>query len=196
MIVTKWLKIREILRFRAESGDEALLRHFSGLSTVNYQSPKIQNEILKCIGDWVRESILEKVREQPFFCICADEAADCSNKEQMYFVVCFVDEQDSIREEFVDFVLCNEGTTGRAIADKILSKLEEYNLYIKNMKSTKVQNPRRILDYCMHCVESCELCQFACAEIGHASRCSCNAWCCQFSLQRASGIVLGKAECC
>ena len=39
------------------------------------------------------------------------------------------------------------------------------------MKSTKVQNPRR--------VESCELCQCACAEIGHASRCSCNAWCCQ-----------------
>ena len=44
------------------------------------------------------------------------------------------------------------------------------------MKSTKVQNPRR--------VESCELCQYACAEIGHASRCSCNAWCCQFSLQQ------------
>ena len=48
--------------------------------------------------------------------------------------------------------------------------------YNCNMKSTKVQNPRR--------VESCELCQCACAEIGHASRCSCNAWCCQFSLQQ------------
>ena len=44
------------------------------------------------------------------------------------------------------------------------------------MKSTKVQNPRR--------VESSELCLCACAEIGHASRCSCNAWCCQFSHQR------------
>ena len=67
-----------LLRCRADSSDEALLTHFSGLSTVNYQSPKIQNEILKCVGDWVRESILEKVREQIFFCICADEAADCS----------------------------------------------------------------------------------------------------------------------
>ena len=54
------------------------------------------------------------------------------------------------------------------------------------MKSTKVQNPRRILPHA-HCVQSCELCQCACAEIGHALHCSCNAWCCQFSLQQ--GLV-------
>ena len=42
----------------------------------------------------------------------------------MPFAVRFVDEQDSIREEFVDFVHCDEGTTGRANTDKILSKLE------------------------------------------------------------------------
>ena len=68
-----------LLRFRAESGDKALSSHFSGPATVNYQSPKIQNEIFKCVGDWVRENILREVREQPFFSICADEAADCSN---------------------------------------------------------------------------------------------------------------------
>ena len=45
------------------------------------------------------------------------------------------------------------------------------------MKSTEVQNPRR--KYSISCV----LCQCACAEIVHASRCSCNAWCSQFSLQ-------------
>ena len=58
------------------------------------------------------------------------------------------------------------------------------------MKSTKVQNPRR--------VESCELCQCACAGIGHAPRCSSNAWCVLSVLAptRASGFVLGKAECC
>ena len=39
------------------------------------------------------------------------------------------------------------------------------------MKSAKVQNPRRIL----HCVESCVLCQYPCAEFGYASRCGCNA---------------------
>ena len=64
------------------------------------------------------------------------------------------------------------------------------------MKSTKVQT---LGAYCISCVESCVLCQCACAEIGLASRCSCSAWCCQFSLQHglsaSVGIVFGKAEC-
>ena len=111
-----------LLRFRAESGDTALLNHFSGSQRVNYQSPRIQNEILECIGHWMREKILREVREQPFFSICADEAADCSNKEQMPLVIRFVDKDCNIREEFMDFILCDEGTTGRAIADKIILK--------------------------------------------------------------------------
>ena len=71
---------------------------------------------------------------------------------------------------------------------------------IYRMKSTKVQNPRRITAYLASSLESCVLCHCACAGIGHASHCSCNAWCCQFSLQHglsaSVGIVLGKAECC
>ena len=105
-----------------------------GHQKINYQSLKIQNEILKCVGDWVRKCVRKEVREQPFFSICADEAADCSNKEQMPFVVRFVDVQDNIREEFVDFVLCDEGTTGRAIADNILFKLDEYKLNTGNIR--------------------------------------------------------------
>ena len=55
----------------------------------------------------------------------------------------------------------------------------------------------RILHFLL---ESFVLCQYACAEVGHASRCSCNSWCCQFPLQHGLAasvdIVLGKAECC
>ena len=123
-----------LLRFRADSGVAALACNFSGSRVVNYQSPRIQNEMLTCVGDWVRENILKEVREQPFFSICADEAADCSNKEQMPLVVRFVDQEDNIREEFIDFVLCDEGTTGTAIADKIILKLAEYRLDIANLR--------------------------------------------------------------
>ena len=62
--------------------------------------------------------------------MCADEAADCSNKEQLPLVIRFVDATDSIREEFVGFVLCDKGTTGSAIADKILETLAAYGLNI------------------------------------------------------------------
>ena len=61
------MKFWALLRFRADSGDTALLHHFSKSRTLNYQSPRIQNEILKCIGDWMREKLLREIREQPFF---------------------------------------------------------------------------------------------------------------------------------
>ena len=38
----------------------------------------------------------------------------------MPIVVPFVDKHDSVREEFTAFIVCNEGTTGRANADKTL----------------------------------------------------------------------------
>ena len=37
-------------------------------------------------------------------------------------IVRFVD-QDNIREEFLDFILCDEGTTGYAIATKLIEEL-------------------------------------------------------------------------
>ena len=43
----------------------------------------------------------------------------------------FVDATNSeIREEFVEFVFCDTGTSGSAIADKILEALEEYGLNV------------------------------------------------------------------
>lgn len=38
-----------------------------------------------------------------FFSVCADEAADSSNKEQLPLVLRFVDATNSVREEFVEF---------------------------------------------------------------------------------------------
>ena len=59
------------------------------------------------------------------FSICADEAADSSNQKQLPLIV----DSNSIREEFVDFVLCNTGTTGVAIAEKLLAAMEELASY-------------------------------------------------------------------
>lgn len=84
---------------------------------MHYKSPKIQKEILKCVGDWVTESILREVRKQPLFSICADEAADSSYKEQIPFVLHCVDNYNCIREDYIVF---DEGTSGRATAGKIL----------------------------------------------------------------------------
>ena len=42
----------------------------------------------------------------------------------------FVDATNSVREGFVEFILCDTGTSGNAVADKILEALEEYGLNV------------------------------------------------------------------
>ena len=59
----------------------------------------------------------------------ADEAADASNKEQLTICVCFVDQSAlKVEERFMSFSECNTGTTGEAIADRILSQLDSWQL--------------------------------------------------------------------
>ena len=120
---------RSLLEFRIDAGDIVLADHFkTAPANAQYNSPQIQNDLISCTGEWIREQILCRVRKAKFFSVCADEAADCSNKEQLPLILRFVDVAGTICEEFVDFVLCDTGTTGTAIAGKILGTLETYGL--------------------------------------------------------------------
>lgn len=98
-----------------------------------YKSPAIQNELIACTGEWIRNHIIQEVLEARFFSVCADEATDAANKEQLPLVVRFVDKNDTIREEFVDFVICDTGTTGVALAAKITEALENYGLDLRDL---------------------------------------------------------------
>ena len=92
------------------------------------RSKTIQNDIIACCGDHIREKILTEVRKAKYFSILADEVADVSNTEQLSLVLRFVDESNEIREEFVDFLPCMDGTSGQALADMILNRIREYEL--------------------------------------------------------------------
>ena len=52
------------------------------------------------VEEWILEIFLEEVGEAKFFSVCADEAADSSNKEQHSLVLRFVDKTGIVREEF------------------------------------------------------------------------------------------------
>ena len=104
-----------LLDFRVDSGDTILANHFKECPrNAQYKSPTIQNELIACTGEWIRNHIIQEVIEARFFSVCADEVTDVANKEQLPLVVRFVDRDDTIREEFVDFVVCDTGTTGVA----------------------------------------------------------------------------------
>ncbi|KAF2899682.1 hypothetical protein ILUMI_06489, partial [Ignelater luminosus] len=58
-------KFRALLRFRTNSGDEDLRRHFiSSRKNATYMSPDIQNEIIQICSEIVIEEIMKKVNRR------------------------------------------------------------------------------------------------------------------------------------
>ena len=51
-----------------------------------YTSKTIQNEIIECIGEHIREGITSEVKKAKFYFLLCDEITDVSVKEQMSFV--------------------------------------------------------------------------------------------------------------
>lgn len=124
-----------LVKFRMESGDVVLQDHISSAAAnAMYVSPQIQNELISCVGDWILESVLTDVQQAGHFAVLADEAVDISISEQMPLVLRFVDGSSQIREEFVGFVLCDSGTSGRALSEKILSTLQQFNLDLRMLR--------------------------------------------------------------
>ena len=92
------------------------------------RSKTIQNDIIACCSDHIREKISTDVRKAKYFSILTDEVADVSDTEQLSLVLRFVDENNEIREEFVDFLPCTNETSGHTLADMILEKVRRYQL--------------------------------------------------------------------
>ena len=89
------------------------------------RSKTIQNDIILCCGDHIREKLLSEVQRAKYYNILADEVADISNTEQLSLVL---DENNIIREEFVDFLPCLDGTSGQALASMIIDRIGQYGL--------------------------------------------------------------------
>jgi hypothetical protein len=110
---------RALVDFRIDAGDSTLADHFKTCArNAKYISPQIQNDLISCVGEWIRKQIIGEVVAAQFFSVSADEAADCANKEQLPLVIRYVDEANCIQERFVDFILCDTGVTGSALAQR------------------------------------------------------------------------------
>ena len=78
--------------------------------------------------------LLESVRAAPFFSLCADEAADASNKRQMPLIIRHVDRQGYVRKDFFKFVLCDTRTNGHALAEKLTNKVTELGQVLSKLR--------------------------------------------------------------
>jgi len=92
-----------------------------------YTSHVIQNQLITICGDLIRAELLKSIRTARFFSVIADEATDTANVEQLSLSIRFV-ENNAPCEKFMGFLKCEAGTTGEAIANMILTQLEEWQL--------------------------------------------------------------------
>lgn len=99
----------------------------SGPKNAQYVSPQIQNELITCIGNYIREYIVTEVSKANFFSIMADETTDAAIVEQMSLCVRYVSEKAEVKEEFLGFVDLPK-TDAKTITDTMISTLKDYNL--------------------------------------------------------------------
>nr|CAH7736446.1 unnamed protein product [Callosobruchus chinensis] len=114
----------EFIHHRIETcGEDLILKnHFeSATSRKKYISPSIQNEIIKCCGDEIINTIVQKVTASKYYSIVFDETTDRSKISQMSIVIRYLDENCNIREDFLSFLDCHQETYDDYTQEPILT---------------------------------------------------------------------------
>ena len=124
-----------LLELQAKA-DKVLKQHLeTAKKNAKYTSKTIQEDIIKTVGQMLREKITEPLRtgRVPFFAVIADEVTD-KHANQEILCVCIryvVDASQvgsvTIKEELLDFAHLTR-TTGEAVGKSILELLQAANL--------------------------------------------------------------------
>ncbi|XP_047134683.1 52 kDa repressor of the inhibitor of the protein kinase-like [Hydra vulgaris] len=125
----------ELLHFRVKAGDKVLEDHLKyHQQNASYISKTSQNQLIRCYGEVITDTIIGEIKNSNYFSIIADEASDSSNKEQLSLVIRFVDSKFNIREEFISFLHCTNGVTGQGLFDILLKSISDFSLDIMNCR--------------------------------------------------------------
>lgn len=165
-----------LIKFHSQH-DQVLKHHLATAPrNARYLSPKIQNELINACAEVLRADIVADCNNAGMFALLADECTDVATREQISLCVRFIDRSTAvkIREEFLGFVLAPR-TTGAALTRTFLQALQDYGIYIDNMRAqsydgapnmsgihngvqalVKRQYPHAAYIYCKaHCLNIC-----------------------------------------
>jgi hypothetical protein len=115
----------EILEMIAKH-DPAVQKKMKGKQNAKYTSSVIQNEILECLANMVRDEIIREVKESEVFSVIADETKDLKKKEQLSLVLRYY-YNGAVHESFLDFQQATR-LDAEGLKDKIIHRLERYGL--------------------------------------------------------------------
>ena len=115
----------EILEMIAKH-DPVVQKKIKGKQNAKYTSSVIQNEILECLANMVRDEIIREVKESEVFSVIADETKDLKKKEQLSLVLRYY-YNGAVHESFLDFQQATR-LDAEGLKDKIIHRLERYGL--------------------------------------------------------------------
>ena len=115
----------EILEMIAKH-DPVVQKKMKGKQNAKYTSSVIQNEILECLANMVRDEIIREVKESEVFSVIADETKDLKKKEQLSLVLRNY-YNGAVHESFLDFQQATR-LDAEGLKDKIIHRLERYGL--------------------------------------------------------------------
>ena len=115
--------------------DQDLKHHIEkGARNAQYISPKTQNELIACCEAEIRDSIIEKCKEAPFFSLCADETTDVSVTEQLPLCVRYIDQSTmEVCEDFLGYMRL-EKCDAESISGVITETLQKWTLNIEKLR--------------------------------------------------------------
>ena len=115
--------------------DQHLKHHIEkGARNAQYISPTTQNELIACCEAEIRDSIIEKCMEAPFFSLCADETTDVSVTEQLSLCVRYIDQSTmEVCEDFLGYMRL-EKCDAESIAGVITETLQKWTLNIEKLR--------------------------------------------------------------
>lgn len=126
-----------LLQLCIDSGDAMLSEHVKACAkNATYSSKTSQNDFLNCIKEFIQQKIITEIRAQPhgpLFGIQADEVTDVSNREQLGLVLRYLVNDQPV-ERLVEFLEC-ENTTGEALSDQILTRIDKIGLNMNQCRS-------------------------------------------------------------
>lgn len=110
--------------------DKLVERKMTGQRNATYLSHGTQNEVLDCLAEMVRKTIISEVAQSEAFSIMVDETKDVSKKEQMSFVIRYY-YNGSILESFLAFEAA-ERLDAASLSQKITQFMQKYGLDYRN----------------------------------------------------------------
>ncbi|CAH0555131.1 unnamed protein product [Brassicogethes aeneus] len=116
----------EIFNFKIKDNEE-MTKHIANLGK-SFSSKTIQNDLILCVSEVVRDVISNEIKETDFFSVIVDDTTDITEKSQCAISLRYLGKDNLIiYERFLGFFDVSENGTADALFDLVSTNLAPYN---------------------------------------------------------------------